>query len=305
MSGAVLLATAMAVDAVLGEPEALWRRARHPVAVMGAGISWLETRWNQGALRRHKGVAAMAVVVAVSALVGWAIAAIPDGGILEVLGAAVLIAQRSLVGHVLAVARGLEASVAQGRAAVALIVGRETGQMDEPAVARAAIESAAENLSDGVVAPAFWFLVAGLPGILVYKAVNTADSTIGHRSARYLQFGWAAARLDDLLNWLPARLTGMVLCLVGRRRGAWDLMVREAGMHRSPNAGWPEAAMAASLGVALSGPRIYEGRLSAEPFINAGGARAIGASDIRRAVSLLWRTWAVIFAGLLAVVLVV
>ena len=171
-------------------------------------------------------------------------------------------------------------------------------------MSRAAIESAAENFSDGVVAPAFWFALGGLPGIVVYKAVNTADSMIGHRTERYRDFGWAAARLDDLLNWVPARLTGLLLCGVGRGRVALGVMLRDAGQHRSPNAGWSEAAMAASLGVALVGPRDYGSYQVDDPYMNAEGTPEAGPADIDRAVGLLWRAWTALSLGaLLAVIL--
>jgi adenosylcobinamide-phosphate synthase len=190
-----------------------------------------------------------------------------------------------------AVAGALRVSLAEGRAAVARIVGRDPETLDQAGVARAAIESAAENFSDAVVAPAFWFLIGGLPGIAIYKAVNTADSMIGHRSARFVEFGWAAARLDDLLNWLPARLAGALICLAGGGRAALAVMWRDAGLHKSPNAGWPEAATAASLEIALAGPRVYGGALTGDPYLNAGGRKAAGPADIEAAVQLIWRAW--------------
>jgi adenosylcobinamide-phosphate synthase len=172
--------------------------------------------------------------------------------------------------------------------------------MDPPDVARAAIESAAENLSDGVIAPLFWFAVAGLPGMVVYKMVNTADSMIGHRTPKHEAFGWAAARLDDVLNLIPARLTALMIALVVPRRGSAGVILRDAPLHRSPNAGWPEAAMAAGLDIALSGPRSYHGEIRDYPFVHAEGRRDIGADDIDRAVSALWRVWALAL-GLVAV----
>ncbi len=218
-------------------------------------------------------------------------------GVFEVLGAAVLLAQRSLADHVGAVAGALRVSLAEGRGAVARIVGRDPETLDQAGVARAAIESAAENFSDGVVAPVFWFLVGGLPGIAVYKAVNTADSMIGHSSERYREFGWAAARLDDVLNWIPARLAGGLICLVGGGRAAMRVMLRDAGLHKSPSAGWPEAATAASLEIALAGPRIYGGEVTDDPYLNAEGRREAGPADIEAAVRLIWRAW----GGVLAV----
>jgi adenosylcobinamide-phosphate synthase len=173
-----------------------------------------------------------------------------------------------------------------------MIVGRDTAAMDEAAIARAAIESAAENLSDGVIAPAFWFAVGGLPGMAIYKAVNTADSMIGHRTPRHRDFGWAAARLDDVLNLVPARLTAFLILAA---HGAWRAAPHlrgEARLHRSPNAGWPEAALAPVLDVALAGPRSYEGRMTDFPWVNPEGRRDADADDVDRACAALWRIWA-------------
>ena len=297
----MILAAALLLDAALGEPPWLWSRLRHPAVIMGDAVAALDLRLNAGRHRRARGVAAVALLAGGAWLFGWLIARIPDGGLLEVVAAAILLAQRSLVDHVAAVAGALRRSLPEGRAAVAMIVGRDTAAMDEAEVARAAIESAAENLSDGVVAPAFWFLVAGLPGMLAYKAVNTADSMIGYRTPRHERFGWAAARLDDVLNWLPARLTAVTMLAVHRARHHWPQVPGDARLHRSPNAGWPEAAMARLLGVALAGPRSYEGRRTDFPWVNSAGRKRIGPDDIDRACRVLWRTW----AGLLALTLAV
>ncbi|MEJ2020234.1 MAG: cobalamin biosynthesis protein, partial [Maritimibacter sp.] len=168
--------------------------------------------------------------------------------------------------------------------------------LDETGVARAAIESAAENLSDGVVAPAFWFLLLGLPGLMAYKMVNTADSMIGYRTEQYEEFGKAAALFDDLLKWSPARLTGLMLFLARHRRGGWEIIRRDAPLHRSPNAGWPEAAMAMGLGVALSGPRAYHGEMRDYPYVYPEGARDCGPAEIDEAVISLWRVWGMMLA---------
>ncbi|MEM6586719.1 MAG: adenosylcobinamide-phosphate synthase CbiB, partial [Pseudomonadota bacterium] len=218
---------------------------------------------------------------------------------LSVILAAILLAQRSLSEHVRDVSRALRISLGDGRRAVAMIVGRDTAGMQEAGVARSAIESAAENLSDGVVAPAFWFLVAGLPGMLVYKVVNTADSMVGYRTPRYEAFGWAAARLDDLLNWVPARLTAAMILLAAWRFDLWPVVKRDAPLHRSPNAGWPEAAMAGVLGISLSGPRSYHGELRDFPFVFPEGRKTIAASDIEACVSMLWRAWGVLLVAVL------
>ena len=283
------LVLAMLLDAWLGEPRWLWSRAPHPAVLMGRLIGWADARFNRGAARRLKGVAVM-VVLGLGALgLGAALAAL--GPVVEVIVAAILIAQRSLVEHVLAVAHGLRQGLAEGRAAVAMIVSRDTGQMDESAVARAAIESAAENMSDGVVAPLFWFAVAGLPGLLLYKITNTADSMIGYRTPRHEAFGWAAARFDDLLNLLPARGTALLMALTQGVWRDWRGIVADAGLHRSPNAGWPEAAMARALGIALSGPRAYDGRMQDFPFVHASGRKPLMAQDIEAAVRVLWAVW--------------
>jgi adenosylcobinamide-phosphate synthase len=305
----VMLALALVLDAIFGEPDWLWRRAPHPAVLFGRGIGWLEGLLNEGANRRAKGVVAVVVLAIAVWLPAWLLSQGIFLGVFEVLGAAVLLAQRSLADHVRAVADALRVSLADGRAAVARIVGRDPETLDQAGVARAAIESAAENFSDGVVAPVFWFLVGGLPGIALYKAVNTADSMIGHRSARYAEFGWAAARLDDVLNWVPARLAGFLICLAGPMSyggglRAMAVMMRDAPLHKSPSAGWPEAAIAASLGIALAGPRIYGGVLTDDPYMNDGGRKAAGPADIEAAVRLIWRAWWGVLAVAVLAVLV-
>lgn len=290
---------ALVIDALLGEPRVLWSRLPHPATLMGRAVERLDQAWNHGDSRRTKGVLAVLVLVLCAGTLGGLLAAVPDYGAIGGVLAAVLIAQRSLVEHVRAVAEGLTRSLDAGRHAVSMIVGRDPDALDKTAVARAAIESGAENFSDGVIAPAFWYLVAGLPGLLVYKTVNTADSMIGHRNERYAQFGWAAARLDDLLNWAPARLAAGLICLGAWSRRAWDVMRRDADLHASPNAGWPESAMAGALGVALAGPRSYLGRELGEPYLNPEGRRVATPADIDRAVVLLWRAWGVCLGVLL------
>jgi adenosylcobinamide-phosphate synthase len=219
---------------------------------------------------------------AVSLTFGMLIAAIPGGSVLEVVLAAVLLAQKSLVDHVRAVVDGIRISLDDGRRTVSMIVGRDTSKLDEAAVSRAAIESAAENLSDGVVAPAFWFLVGGVSGILLYKIINTADSMIGHKTECHAEFGWAAARLDDVLNWIPARLTVVLIALGRLDMAALRVAARDGPLHRSVNAGWPEAAMASTLGLALSGPRSYGGTMTTDPILNADGRRDATAVTSRR-----------------------
>ncbi len=281
---------AMLLDALLGEPKILWSRLPHPAVLMGRAVAFADARLNHGPARRLKGVLAVALLVLSAALLGAVLQAF--GPVAEVIVGAILLAQKSLVQHVTAVAQGLRRGVAPGRAAVAMIVSRDTREMDRDGVARAAIESAAENLSDGVIAPLFWFLLAGLPGLLVYKIVNTADSMIGYRTPRYAAFGWAAARLDDVLNLIPARLTALLIALPQGQWRALPAIWRDARRHRSPNAGWPEAAMARALGIALAGPRAYNGQRQEFAWVNATGRRPLLAQDIEAAVAVLWQTWA-------------
>ena len=287
---AVFLVFALLLDAVFGEPKWLWNRFLHPVVLMGRVVGFAEVRLNHGTQQRLKGVAAMIVLGLGALALGWVIHVVPDGGVLEIIIAAILFAQRSLVQHVQAVGDALRLSLSGGRSAVSRIVGRDVAALDEAGVSRAAIESAAENLSDGVIAPAFWFLVGGLPTLVLYKIANTADSMIGHRTPQYEEFGWAAARFDDLLNLIPARLTALLIAVT---HGYFDFrpILRDAPLHRSPNAGWPEAAMALVLGVALSGPRSYHGEMRHFPWIWGEGRRDAGPDNIDAACRALWRAW--------------
>ncbi|MEM8956529.1 MAG: adenosylcobinamide-phosphate synthase CbiB [Pseudomonadota bacterium] len=301
MSSATALVIALGLDGWLGEPGWLWRRLPHPAVLMGRLVGWADRALNRGGPDRGRGVTALALFVAVGIGVGWSVTALPGGRLWEILLAAILLAQRSLVDHVSAVAIALGRSVSEGRAAVARIVGRETAEMDSAQVSRAAIESAAENLSDAVVAPAFCFLIAGLPGMLVYKMINTADSMIGYKTDRYLGFGWASARADDLLNLIPARLTALLIAGLYGGLGQWRAIAADARRHRSPNAGWPEAAMARALGLALSGPRRYHGVLTEDPFVNANGRLDAGPRDIHATVLVLWRVWVALILATAAI----
>lgn len=279
MSFAAMMALALALDAAIGWPDALFRRIGHPVVWIGALISALEMLLNRpdaaGARRRVAGTVTVGIVLAATVLPALFLQVLLPGGWAGLVAEAVLawplLAVRSLHDHVAAVARPLAGGdLAGAREAVARIVGRDPARLGREGIARAALESLAENASDGVVSPLFWGCVAGLPGLVAYKAVNTMDSMIGHRNARYEDFGKAAARLDDLVNLLPARLTGGLFVLASARpRVAFRCMVNEAGRHRSPNAGWPEAALAGALGIRLSGPRIYGDIIADEPFVNA------------------------------------
>nr|WP_280636823.1 adenosylcobinamide-phosphate synthase CbiB [Ruegeria sp. R14_0] len=289
VSTAFLLVCAMCLDAALGEPDWLWSRIRHPAVMIGNVIGWLDKRLNKGTGKRLKGIAVVLLLVLGAWFLGRTLALL--GPVIEIILAAILLAQKSLVSHVRAVADGLRTSLSEGRAKVAMIVSRDTRDMTEAQVARSAIESAAENLSDGVIAPAFWFLIGGLPGILIYKAINTADSMIGYRTEKHRDFGWAAARLDDVLNLIPARLTCVMIVGLSGQWARWPEMVADARRHISPNAGWPEAAMARALNVALAGPRSYDGKLRDLAWVNGDAPREIGAQEVFRACDMLWRVW--------------
>jgi len=296
----LILLLALVIDLAFGDMPLVFRYLPHPVALVGQAISVLDRRLNRAtrsdAARRVRGVFVALVLIAAAAALGWVVtkyvAVVRFGWALEAVIVAVLLAQRSLFEHVAAVAKGLQAGgLVAGREAVAKIVGRDPESLDEHGVARAAIESLFENFSDGVVAPAFWYVLLGLPGIFAYKTANTLDSMIGHRSPKYLHFGWAAARFDDALNWIPARLTGLLVALAAlalhdtKAGAALRIMFRDARKHRSPNAGWPEAAAAGALGLALGGPRRYSGAVRDEPWLGDGRARATVA-DLGAALQL-------------------
>jgi len=303
VSHAGILVLAMLLDAALGEPRWLWSRLPHPAVLMGRAVGWFDRRFNHGSTRRFAGTLSLVVLLSGAGALGWFIPHLPFGGLLETLLVTMLLAQKSLVQHVQAVADALRLSEGDARLAVGKIVGRDTRDLDAPAISRAAIESAAENLSDAVIAPAFWYLIGGLPGLLIYKLTNTADSMIGYRNAAYEDFGKAAARLDDVLNWLPARLTTALIAASQFRPGMLRVIRRDAPLHRSPNAGWPEAAMAVVLGISLSGPRAYDGEMCAFPWVHDEGRHKVGAADIDGAVRVLWRVW-LIGLGFVAVIAV-
>lgn len=291
---AALLIPALLLDAAFGEPKRIWDRYPHPAVLMGRLVGWCDQRFNAGANQKLKGIAVMAALAFGALALGRLIQVLPDFGLVEILVAAILLAQRSLVQHVGAVAAGLRSSLAEGQRAVAMIVGRDTEVLDRAGVTRSAIESAAENLSDGVIAPAFWFLIGGLPGLMLYKITNTADSMIGHMTPRHQQFGWAAARFDDLLNLIPARLTAVLIALTNGWMDPAPIL-RDAPLHRSPNAGWPEAAVACVQGISLSGPRSYHGVMAEYPWVYPEGRRDLGPEDIDHTIRTLWRAWAGMF----------
>jgi adenosylcobinamide-phosphate synthase len=305
---AAAMAVAMVVDALVGWPGGLFAWIGHPVTWLGRLIEAVDERWNRAGdspwKRRAAGVVAALLVIAVASGLALAVqAALPQGWSRVILLGVLawpFVALRSLHDHIAAVARPLQAGdIAAARKAVSMIVGRDPARLDEAGVARAAIESLAENTSDGIVAPLFWGVLFGLPGIAGYKAINTLDSMIGHRTERHEFFGWAAARIDDVANVIPARLTGLLFALLSAHPGdAISCMVKDAGRHRSINAGWPEAAMAGGLGVRLCGPRVYHGTLAEEPWLN-GDARDPDPADVLLGLKLYSRTM-ICLAGLLA-----
>jgi adenosylcobinamide-phosphate synthase len=305
---------ALLIEAMAGYPDRLVRSIGHPVIWMGGLIAALERRWNRetvaSPLRRTLGTVAVFLLVGIVAVAAFIIERglliLPFGLLGAGVVASTMIAQRSLHQHVARVAEALDnAGLAGGREAVSHIVSRDTKALDEAGVARAAIESLAENFSDGVVAPVLWMIIAGLPGAAIYKAVNTADSMIGHRTARFQAFGWAAARLDDLLNLPASRLSALlIIAAAAVTRGtsasaAWRAVRRDARHHRSPNAGYPEAAMAGALDLALAGPRIYGGVHVDDAFMG-NGRYAAKATDIWAALGLYRRADAILI-GLVAV----
>ncbi len=309
MGFAGAMAVAIAVDALMGWPLWLFARIGHPVTWLGRLISTIDDACNRPsdppALRRAAGIAGALAVIALSVALGWALQSLLSLGWIQIVLVGVLawplVALRSLHDHVAAVAAPLQAGdIAAARDAVSRIVGRDPAALDEAGIARAALESLAENASDGIVAPVFWGALFGLPGIFGYKAINTLDSMIGHRNERHEAFGWAAARIDDAANVIPARLTGFLFVLLAPRRfEALSCMTRDARRHRSPNAGWPEAAMAGALGVRLSGPRIYHGSITNEPWLNEGARDPLG-PDIGAGLTV-YRRAMMLLAGILAI----
>ncbi|MEM6606762.1 MAG: adenosylcobinamide-phosphate synthase CbiB [Pseudomonadota bacterium] len=310
-SAPALMLYAMIIEAAMGWPHWLYRRLRHPTVWMGSLIAAFENSLNQSGHtasgRRWRGVSTVLIVVGMTFCVALLVSLVTgDGWVgigIQAFVAASLVASRSLYEHVAAVATPLiRNDLAGARAAVSHIVGRDPSQLDEAGVCRASLESLAENASDGVVAPVFWGALLGLPGLAVYKAINTLDSMLGHKTEHLVDFGWCSARLDDVANFLPARITGVLIALASLRWQALTVMRRDARKHRSPNAGWPEAAMAGALGCRLSGPRVYAEGESREPWLNDGAADPI-ASDLRRGLALYVKAMVVAAALLLMLVL--
>lgn len=308
-----ILIAALIADWYLGEPDLLWKRLPHPVVLFGKAVAFADRKLNDehagNDVRYRMGALAISALILASVLVGLAMSALFSrmgllGVFFEGFAVFALLAQKSLKDHVMAVAAGLrENGPAGGRAAIAHIVGRDPETLDRSGMARAAIESLAENFSDGVLAPAFWYAVFGLPGIFAYKMINTADSMIGYRNERYLHFGRAAAKIDDLANWLPARLSALAIALgagllrgAGAMQAAMNCAMADARLHRSPNSGWPEAAMAGGLGIALGGPRRYAHETVSQAHINSAGRMGLDAGDIESAVAVFDRACLMLLA---------
>lgn len=312
MISAVLAFAATLLERFIGYPRPVLNAVGHPVMWMGKFIEILEQNANNPAIsaarRRRNGFVMLAILLAttafISLLIVWTLRDIPFGWAVEIFLASTLIAQKELGMAVKSVADGLRESLTQGRHAVSHIVGRDPEQLDEDGVARAAVESLAENTSDGIIAPIFYLLLFGLPGVALYKAINTADSMVGHKNERFADFGFASAKLDDLANFIPARLSALIFTLTARltsgmdHKAAWRSAKRDASQHRSPNAGWPEAAMAGAIGVKLGGARDYDGE-TVELATMGEGKDIIEPEDIDRALRLysnsLWATLAVLF----------
>lgn len=288
-------AVALLVDRLFGYPNGLQAWLGHPVEWIGAVIAWLDRILNKGGTRKPRGLLALLILVAITLVLTVPLTLFlrgyENGWIGEVLLASTLLSQKSLEDHVRAVADGLKQNLKTGREAVSHIIGRDPDTLDESGVSKGALESLAENMSDGVLAPLFWLLIAGLPGIALYKAINTADSMIGYKSGKYRDFGWAAARIDDLVNLIPARLTGYLIALAASLsskhsgREALRAMGRDAPAHLSPNAGWPEAALAGTLAIRLGGARSYQGRRVDLPAMG-NGREKIERQDIEQALKI-------------------
>jgi adenosylcobinamide-phosphate synthase len=293
----IIVIAAVVLDWLLGDP----RQLPHPVAGIGKLISLLELalRRRLGAEGRLGGVFLVLLTVAGAVAAGWGIISSlhhihPWVGLAgETMLAWFCLAARSLHQESWRVAAALEAGNLDGaREALSHIVGRDTAELSEEQVWRATVETVAENSSDGVVAPLFYLMLGGPLAALAYKAINTLDSMVGYKNERYLHFGWAAARLDDLLNWIPARLTGLLICcaapVVGLSGGdAWRIMGRDGRNHSSPNAGIPEAAAAGALGVQLGGTSSYSGQPVTKPTIGEP-LRTLEVSAWRGSIRLMY-----------------
>ncbi|KPF44201.1 adenosylcobinamide-phosphate synthase CbiB [Rhizobium sp. AAP43] len=317
-----ILVLALILDRVVGDPPWLWRRLPHPVVIFGKAIDVFESRLNGSDRsyenRKLNGVVTIVVLLALASLFGWFLSSIfsalgPLGYLLEAVVVAVFLAHKSLGDHVEAVLDGLRRDGLEGgRLAVSMIVGRDPKALDTSGVVRAALESLSENFADGVVAPVFWYAVAGLPGLLAYKMLNTADSMIGHKNERFRAFGWASARLDDVANWPAARISAILIAFgaalrFGPAAGRLSLSValRDHGLHRSPNSGWPEAAMAGALDLQLAGPRVYQGERVSEPMMHAAGREEARAADIVKGLCVFHAAWIGLLASTLLLLAII
>lgn len=301
----LILVLAIVLDMLVGDPDWIWRRIPHPVVWFGQVISILDRYLNRirdnRQRRKRFGVLAVLIMLTIAMLAGVLFSYIFGhlgviGFAIEIIIVAVLIAQKSMSDHIKNIITPLSLGDIEGaRYAVSMIVGRQTSEMNASDVTRSSIESLAENFSDGVVAPVFWYALLGLPGILMYKMLNTADSMIGHKTVEYEDFGWASAKLDDLANWLPARLSALLIAFAALisigpksfKDAIWTVL-NNASLHRSPNAGWPETAMAGALGIVLSGPRSYGDKVTHEPYLNPTGRLELTHLDLEKSCKLFW-----------------
>lgn len=304
MSIFFILLIAIILDAVAGEPKLIWDRFSHPVVLMGNMIDWFEKRYNEGPQKTRNGVFTIIALVTVSISAGLVINILPLHSVFEVVLVAILLAYKSLVDHITSVSEASKISLEESRYMVSKIVGRDVNILDESGVARSTLESAAENLSDGFIAPIFWYVLLGLPGILAYKMINTADSMIAHKNDKFKEFGWATAKLDDMVNFVPARVTAILILIAGLQIKKINIVYRDSKLHRSPNAGWPESAMAVVLGIALAGPRSYNGQKGKDPYINVDGEHKLSSYHIDNGIKLLQKVWLVTLTSIILGVVV-
>lgn len=274
------------LDRIFGDPACL----PHPIVGFGRAIAFFEHRLNRGGRRFAKGAFTAAVLVSatffISLILMEGVTRLPWIGVaVEAVLIFFCLAGRTLVDEVKMVFVAADMSLEQGRRQVARIVGRDTATLSDRDVRTAALETLAENLSDGVVAPLFWYALLGVPGMLAYKMINTLDSMIGYRNSRYKEFGCVAARLDDAANWLPARITSLLMVLVAGRPRLIRFVIRFGSCHSSPNSGYPEAALAGILDCRFGGSHDYFGESVYKPYIGTN-PRDLTSSDMLKAVSI-------------------
>ncbi len=301
MGSIVVLLIALILDALIGDPKALWKKIPHPVVMMGEAIKYFDKNYNLKSTnnRKQAGLIGLGIASVGILLLGLLLEMLPYS-IVDIIVVTIFLAHKSLIQHAEEVEEALGMSLMEGRLAVAKIVGRDTSHLEESEVVRATVESTAEGFLDGVFAPIFWYLVAGLPGLLLYKFVNTADSMIGYKNEQYSEFGWATAKFDDILNFIPARIIPFIVGLSQLSLSPIKAAFEEGSNHRSTNAGWPEASFASVLDVALSGPRSYEGEVHQYPYIHPQGRKDLTKSDIKDCIKVTWKAWASALAVLVA-----